>query len=168
MAAETHTGCNSGGKPGWNQSWRAPLRKALDHLRDSLVKPYETKAAELLLDPWLAREDYVNVVLDRSDSRQLPGRSRPPGLSEPETVTVLSLLEMQRHAMLMYAGCRLVLRRVVRRRNRASHHVRRTRPTTGSGRLFPDHHEETFRELLRAAKSDLPNMATAPKSSTGG
>ncbi len=29
-------GCN-GGKAGWNQKWRAPLRKALDQLRDFLV-----------------------------------------------------------------------------------------------------------------------------------
>ncbi len=30
-------GCNSGGHGGWNQSWREPLRNALDWLRDQLV-----------------------------------------------------------------------------------------------------------------------------------
>ena len=40
-------GCNTGGHPDWNQQWRAPLRKALNWLRDSLgriffkeLKPY--------------------------------------------------------------------------------------------------------------------------------
>ncbi len=71
-------GCNSGGKPGWNQSWRAPLRDALDHLRDSLIEPFETKAAEFLTDPWLARDEYVNLVLDRNDATldQVPRNPR--------------------------------------------------------------------------------------------
>jgi alpha-amylase/alpha-mannosidase (GH57 family) len=153
----TDCGCNSGGKPGWNQAWRAPLRKALDHLRDSLIEPYETKAAELLLDPWLAREDYVNVVLDRGGStltKFLATHARR-GLSEPETVTVLSLLEMQRHAMLMYTSCGwffdelsgIETVQVIMYAGRALQLAQK---------LFPDHHEETFRELLQSAKSNLP------------
>src|SRR5207248_6807434 len=29
-------GCNSGGRADWDQAWRAPLRRALDWLRDEL------------------------------------------------------------------------------------------------------------------------------------
>ena len=153
----TDCGCNSGGKPGWNQSWRAPLRKALDHLRDSLVEPYETNAAELLLDPWLAREDYVNVVLDRGEStltKFLATHARR-GLSEPETVTVLALLEMQRHAMLMYTSCGWFFDELSG--------IETVQVIMYAGRalqlaqtLFPDHHEQTFRELLQSAHSNLP------------
>ena len=153
----TDCGCNSGGKPGWNQAWRAPLRKALDHLRDSLVEPYETKAAELLLDAWQAREDYVNIVLDRSESTLtnfLATHARR-GLSEPEIVTVLSLLEMQRHAMLMYTSCGwffdelsgIETVQVIMYASRALQLAQK---------LFPDHHEQTFRELLQSANSNLP------------
>ena len=61
-------GCNSGGKPGWNQAWRAPLRKALDYLRDEPgPNRMRRKASELLRDPWQARDEYINVVLDRGD-----------------------------------------------------------------------------------------------------
>ncbi len=154
----TDCGCNSGGKPGWNQSWRAPLRKALDHLRDSLVEPYETKAAELLLDPWQARDDYINFVLDRGEdslNKFLATHARR-GLSESETVAVLSLLEMQRHAMLMYTSCGwffdelsgIETVQVIMYAGRALQLAKK---------LFSDHHEQSFRELLQSAKSNLPD-----------
>jgi hypothetical protein len=153
----TDCGCNSGGKPGWNQSWRAPLRKALDHLRDSLVEPYESKASEFLLNPWQARDDYINLVLDRSEAslkKFLTGHARR-ALSESETVTALSLLEMQRHAMLMYTSCGwffdelsgIETVQVIMYAGRVLQLVQQ---------LFPDHHEQTFRELLQSAKSNLP------------
>ena len=64
-------GCNSGGHGDWNQSWRAPLREALDWLRDEMAPRYEAKAGEFLRDPWGARNEYINVILDRSpESRE--------------------------------------------------------------------------------------------------
>src|ERR1051326_945131 len=62
-------GCNSGGHPGWNQGWREPLRNALDWLRDELAPLFESKAAESLREPWTARNDYISIILDRSESR---------------------------------------------------------------------------------------------------
>jgi alpha-amylase/alpha-mannosidase (GH57 family) len=60
-----HCGCNAG-KSDWTQEWRAPLREAFDWLRDMMVTLYERRAAELLRDPWEARNDYISIVLDRS------------------------------------------------------------------------------------------------------
>ncbi|MGZ7057406.1 MAG: DUF3536 domain-containing protein, partial [Candidatus Angelobacter sp.] len=99
-------GCNSG-RAGWNQQWRGPLRAALDYLRDCAAELFESKAGELLHDPWAARDDYIDVVLDRSpDSLWLffEKHSRQQ-LKPAETVEALKLLEMQRHAMLMYTSC---------------------------------------------------------------
>src|SRR5499426_2680380 len=59
-------GCNSGGHPNWNQEWRAPLREALDWLRDTIAPQFEEKSREIFRDPWAARDAYINVVLDRS------------------------------------------------------------------------------------------------------
>ena len=99
-------GCNSGAHP-WNQKWRGPLRDALDWLRDRMAPIFESKLAQYLRDPWASRDDYIRVILDRSlESRTAffaDHALRP--VSASEEVTVLKLLEMQRHAMLMYTSC---------------------------------------------------------------
>ena len=100
-------GCNSGGHAGWNQDWRQPLRFALDWLRDEIAPLFETKAGELVHDAWQARNNYIDVVLDRSPdkvSAYFEKHARRP-LNDDEQVTLLKLMEMQRHAMLMYTSC---------------------------------------------------------------
>ncbi len=103
----TDCGCNSGGHGGWNQGWRAPLREALDWLRDEMAPRYEAKAGEFLRDPWGARNEYINVILDRSPEvreKFFTEQAKRP-LEPAEQVTVFKLLELQRHAMLMYTSC---------------------------------------------------------------
>ena len=99
-------GCGTG-QAGWNQRWRAPLRQALDLLRDQLAVLYEKTAPPLLQFPWEARDDYIDVVLDRSPENVGSFLARHAGreLGHEEQVTALKLLEMQRHAMLMYTSC---------------------------------------------------------------
>ncbi|MFI5104226.1 MAG: DUF3536 domain-containing protein, partial [Terriglobales bacterium] len=99
-------GCNSG-RPGWNQAWRGPLRAALDILRDRTAGLFERQAAPLLRDPWAARDAYIDVILDRSPEslwRFFEAHSRQE-LDTGEITTALQLLEMERHAMLMYTSC---------------------------------------------------------------
>jgi alpha-amylase/alpha-mannosidase (GH57 family) len=100
-------GCNSGGNPRWNQEWRTPLRAALDWLRDAIAPAYEKAAGPLLQDPWAARNDYIKVVLDRSSGvfDDFLARHATHELSIEERTTAIKLLEMQRHAMLMYTSC---------------------------------------------------------------
>jgi hypothetical protein len=104
---KSNCGCNSGGKPGWNQNWREPLRNALDWLRDAIAGPYEQRASALLKDPWAARAHYISVILDR-DSESMDrffAEHATHELTDEERTTALKLLEMQRHAMLMYTSC---------------------------------------------------------------
>jgi alpha-amylase/alpha-mannosidase (GH57 family) len=100
-------GCQAGGKPGWHQRWRKPLRAALDWLRDQLAQLFDAEGRELLRDPWAARDGYIAVILDRSHASveryfQQQARRR---LSDADRVQALKLLEMQRHALLMYTSC---------------------------------------------------------------
>jgi alpha-amylase/alpha-mannosidase (GH57 family) len=100
-------GCSSGGRPGWTQRWRAPLREALDWLRDRIAPRFEDEGAALFHDPWAARDAYVRVVLDRSRASVdafLDEHARGDR-SHDAVVRRLKLLEAQRHAMLMYTSC---------------------------------------------------------------
>ena len=99
-------GCNSG-RAGWDQKWRGPLRTALDYLRDRAADLFEHYGSELLNDPWKARNDYIDVILDRSPESLwiFFEKYSKLQLKTDETVTALKLLELQRHAMLMYTSC---------------------------------------------------------------
>lgn len=100
-------GCNSGGHGDWNQLWRTPLREALDWLRDELADRFSRYGLEIFSDPWKARDEYVSVVLERSDQAVdefLRSNASHP-LTSKEQVRALQLMEMQRHAMLMFTSC---------------------------------------------------------------
>jgi alpha-amylase/alpha-mannosidase (GH57 family) len=100
-------GCNSGMHPGWNQRWRAPLRDSLNWLRDQLAPQYGQKGREIFSDPWRARNKYIDVILNRSsesiDAFLAEYAAHP--LNDSERITALKLLEMQRHALLMFTSC---------------------------------------------------------------
>jgi alpha-amylase/alpha-mannosidase (GH57 family) len=98
-------GCAGGG--GWHQKWRRPLRNALDWLRDRLIAVYEEIGSKFFSDPWLARNEYIQVVRDRSEANvtKFLLRHQAKELSPTEQIDALRLLEMQRHTLLMYTSC---------------------------------------------------------------
>ncbi len=150
-------GCRTAAHSGWNQAWRAPLRAALDWLRDRLAPPYEERARALLSDPWTARDEYVGVILDRSpDNVQRFLREHAVReLTPPERIDALKLLELQRHAQLMYTSCGwffddisgIETRQIIQYAGRA---------LQLSEELFGDRLEEDFLTLLEKARSNSP------------
>jgi len=99
-------GCN-GGRPGCNQQWRGPLREALDMLRDESAPLAEAYSASIFKDLWAARDAYIHVMLDRTPAT-VDGFFERHGtrtLSEEERVAALELMELERHAQLMYTSC---------------------------------------------------------------
>jgi len=102
----SNCGCN-GGRSGWNQAWREPLRQALDELRDALVPLTELENGKLFKDVWAARDAYIQVVLDRDPDTvdRFFAEQQSHTLSEAERVRALELMEMQRHAQLMFTSC---------------------------------------------------------------
>jgi alpha-amylase/alpha-mannosidase (GH57 family) len=102
----SNCGCNSG-KPGWSQQWRTPLRQALDDLRDAIAPMTEQEGALLFRDVWAARDRYIDVILDRSDEsvQRFLEDQQAHEITAAERVRALQLMEMQRHAQLMYTSC---------------------------------------------------------------
>ncbi|MGA9672976.1 MAG: DUF3536 domain-containing protein [Terracidiphilus sp.] len=102
----SNCGCN-GGKPGWNQLWRTPLRQALDELRDAIGPLTEQEGAKFFKDVWAARDAYIDVILDRSNASEERFFSEHASrkLTDDERVHALELMEMQRHTQLMYTSC---------------------------------------------------------------
>ncbi len=103
----SNCGCNSGGRPGWTQQWRAPLRLALDELRDATCPLAEKLSASLFKDLWKARDEYIGVILDRSRPNidDFFRRHATHELTQAERTRALELMELERHIQLMYTSC---------------------------------------------------------------
>jgi hypothetical protein len=98
-------GCHTGGEPDWNQAWRGPLRAALDRVRDWAVEVFERRGPAVLHDPWAARDAYVELVLGATSVEDFTAAHVTEPGDEDAVVTALTLLESQRHALLMYTSC---------------------------------------------------------------
>ena len=150
-------GCNSGGYNGWSQSWRGPLRNALDWLRDELADAYLSRSIEYLRDPWSARNDYIDVIMDRS-TETFEGFFAKHGkrqLTDSERTAVLKLLEAQRHSLLMYTSCgwffdELSGIETVQIMQYAGRAIQLT------GEVCGKNMETTFVSMLEKAKSNIP------------
>jgi hypothetical protein len=154
---KSNCGCNSGAHGDWNQQWRAPLRIALDWLRDTLAEIFEREAKSLLREPWAARNDYIDVVLNRADENVATfiEKHATHELDRAERVRALKLLELERHAMLMYTSCgwffdELSGLETVQVLHYAGRTIQLAREATGQELEAP------FCERLRDAKSNIP------------
>ncbi len=100
-------GDSTGGKPGWNQKWRKPLREALNVLRDELGVIFEREGDKIFHSVWEARNGYIDIILNRSPEgiKSFFEKYGIRDLNEAGRIKGLKLLEMQKHALQMYASC---------------------------------------------------------------
>lgn len=104
---KSNCGCCADQSHSGQQQWRAPLREALDWLRDTLAGIYERRMSDYSGDPWQVRNEYITVVNDRSSDNVEHFISGTTGrqLDDGSRIAFLKLLEMQRNAMLMFTSC---------------------------------------------------------------
>ncbi len=100
----SNCGCNSGMHREWQQAWRAPLRKALDFVRDKLLITFEKLGKEYFKDMYAARNAYISVLLDHSKMVKFLQTYGTTKALENKPAA-LKLMEMQRNALLMYTSC---------------------------------------------------------------
>ncbi|MGD0552788.1 MAG: DUF3536 domain-containing protein [Sedimentisphaerales bacterium] len=104
---KANCGCNYGRFPSGKQQWRAPLREAMNWLRDRLAEIYETRMKQFVADPWGLRDKYIAVINDRTaeNMEKFITESAGGDLDFGEKVIFLKLLEIQRNALLMFTSC---------------------------------------------------------------
>ncbi len=99
-------GCHTGGEASWNQKWRQPLRTALNFLRDAAARDFAELGAELFPDPWQARNESIDLILQPQRSREeFVARHAKRSLTRDDQWRALMLLEMQRNSLLMFTSC---------------------------------------------------------------
>jgi len=98
-------GCYTGGETGWKQIWRQPLLDALEFLRTHADQRFEKEGGQLLLDPWEARNAYIEVILNAVSLDEFLNRQCRAGLNNADRARALKLLEIQRNSLLMFTSC---------------------------------------------------------------
>ncbi|MDR2051341.1 MAG: DUF3536 domain-containing protein [Deltaproteobacteria bacterium] len=95
-------GCSTGAHPGWKQTWRAPLRRALDRMKSAVDAHYFARGEEVFKDARAALLDYGRVLVAPSAGPDfLEKHLRDKGGAAP----AWSLLRMQESALSAYASC---------------------------------------------------------------
>ncbi|HLG21827.1 MAG TPA: DUF3536 domain-containing protein, partial [Candidatus Manganitrophaceae bacterium] len=105
-------GCQSGGRAGWNQKWRRPLREGLDGLKESLDLLFQTRGEKWFKDPWETRNAYISLIRKREQNRldleefeAFLSQYQRGMMTLLEREAAVKLLEMQRNALLMFTSC---------------------------------------------------------------
>jgi alpha-amylase/alpha-mannosidase (GH57 family) len=150
-------GCKMRGD--WHQKWRAPLRIALDALKDQLDHLFSTRGRECFPNPWAARDAFIDVILRRESSTAVHDFIKKHGhadLDGAQTTDALRLMEMQQDAMLMFTSCGWFFDEIsgIETVQCLQYAAR----ALSLARTFQRDFEPEFVEALRAAPSNLPKF----------
>jgi alpha-amylase/alpha-mannosidase (GH57 family) len=100
-------GCRLNFEEGWNQKWRTVLRDAFDYLQEIVDEVYEEQTEKLLKDPWRARNDFVDLMLEDTPERrrQYFSKNARRALSADQERKLIELLEAEKFSLFMYTSC---------------------------------------------------------------
>jgi hypothetical protein len=96
-------GCTNGEQPGWNQKWRAPLRRAFDILYDYAEKYTETAGPSLFKD-WNRTKDTA-ILAWQSDPMARKAWWESNLRSDADRAKASDLIEILRYSHYIYTSC---------------------------------------------------------------
>lgn len=94
-------GCKAGIGTDPDQEWRAPLREAMSWLIAAIVDATDEQALEALREPWVARDEYVEVLIGAEPLSEFVIHHAVPGCDEQAAMW----LELHRHLLLAQSSC---------------------------------------------------------------
>ena len=100
-------GCRMGSVPSWRQSWRGPLREALNWLAGQTDRVYREQGSRLFKDAGAALREYIQVLLQPTEEmrQQFLAAHQQHALTAAERTRAWRLLDMMRYRHLMYTSC---------------------------------------------------------------
>lgn len=101
-------GCRTGGKETWNQKWRTPLRKALEHLQQHIDTAFEKTLEEYTQNPWALRDAYTpyeNEYSTDAITQLLVSHGCSVSLDQTSITTIVRLLEAQKYMLYAFTSC---------------------------------------------------------------
>ncbi len=154
-------GCRIDSGQGWNQRWRAVLREAFDFLKQTADEVFERELSPLLKDPWRARNEYVDILLDSSNGVKdlFLAKNARQKLTPDEQNKVWGLMEAQKFSLFMYTSCGWFFDEIsgiepVQNMKFAARAMELIQPYESS-KIEPG-----FLAILDRAKSNIPTMGT--------
>ncbi|MBC8048122.1 MAG: DUF3536 domain-containing protein, partial [Fimbriimonadaceae bacterium] len=99
----SNCGCSDGANANYHQQWRAPLRNALNWLRDEAAIIFENEICKYYPDAWEVRNKYIHVMLQRNLIEEFLQTYFSGATQEKEKI--IALFEMQKFSLLMFTSC---------------------------------------------------------------
>lgn len=88
-----------------SQEWRAPLRQAMDFVKNHVDAVYDRFAQQLIADPFDALKESMRVFVDPSDSTQREFFAHHKVRDQVAEAQMLRLFEMERAAHATFTSC---------------------------------------------------------------
>jgi len=152
-------GCTNGGHPGYNQQWRAPLRKALDRLKARLDAHFFARGKALFVDPRAALVAYGKVLAGSTGQEAFESRWFARGIDAAGRGVAWKLLSMQAWGLASFASCAWFFDEISRLEpvNSLTFALRAMELARATGMADP---EPEVTQILAEARSNEPETGT--------